>query len=438
MTVMPRIPSRKPKRHRSSFVAPATRTHGVPDALSWREQLDGSAAPKGPAAWTAASRDGLGRTVIDAGPYGVIDIATARPIDGAGRNPELGVVWWDKRSFREEDDDDGTIQTSFVPASIADHVSLARAAQPPASLDEPRVWPLGSLGSGETAMQAALVDVPAAAPLESAVVPADDSAVAPPVRASRPNDDEGPDHRRHTRRSRHVALVPQRGTRGRPVDSTHPRRALLRRRRARRRVVLGGVLVIVAFVTTVLIQNAIITPFTVPSASMENTLDPGDRILVNKFAYATSPIHRGDVIVFRDPGGWLDPGERRAAGTDDYLVKRVIGIPGDRVTCCDTNGRVTLNGMVLDEQFATIPAGGPSAASPFEVTVPAGDLWVLGDNRYHSRDSSQTQDLETRGFVPIADVVGQAVFKLWPLTELAPIGTARETFASIPDEICPI
>ncbi|MGO4301754.1 signal peptidase I [Leifsonia sp. RAF41] len=406
MTVMPRIPSRKPKRHRSSFVAPATRSHSVPDALSWREQLDGSSAPKGPAAWTAASRDGLGRTVIDAGPYGVIDIATAEAIDGAGRNPELGVVWWDKRSFREEDDDDGTIQTSFVPASIADHVSLARASQPSASLDEPRAWPLGSPG--------------------------------PPVRASRPNDDEGPDPRRRTRRSRHVALVPHQGKRSRPVDSTHPRRALLRRRRARRRIVLGGVLVIVAFVTTVIIQNAIITPFTVPSASMENTLDPGDRILVNKFAYATSPIHRGDVIVFRDPGGWLEPGERRATGSDDYLVKRVIGIPGDRVTCCDTNGRVTINGLVLDEQFATIPAGSPSAASPFEVTVPAGDLWVLGDNRYHSRDSSQTQDLETRGFVPIADVVGQAVFKLWPVTELAPIGTARETFASIPDEICPI
>ncbi|WP_431219466.1 hypothetical protein [Leifsonia xyli] len=113
-------------------MAPSNRSTVVPDALSWRERLDGSAAPKGPAAWTAASVTDAGRTVIDAGPYGIIDLAQAEPWeDPSGRNQQLGVVWWDKRSFREEDDDFGTIQTSFVPASITDHVSLAGAPRPP-------------------------------------------------------------------------------------------------------------------------------------------------------------------------------------------------------------------------------------------------------------------------------------------------------------------
>ena len=126
MTVMPRIPSRRSKQRRSSFVPPATRSSVVPDALSWREQPDSTTAPKGPAAWTAASTTESDRTVIDAGPYGVIDLAVMEAGgDFQGRNQQLGVVWWDKRSFREEDDDFGTIQTSFVPASISDHVSLA-------------------------------------------------------------------------------------------------------------------------------------------------------------------------------------------------------------------------------------------------------------------------------------------------------------------------
>lgn len=212
---------------------------------------------------------------------------------------------------------------------------------------------------------------------------------------------------------------------------------MLRRRRTHRRFVLGAVLVVIAFVATVLLQNVIVTPFGVPSVSMENTLHVGDRILVNKLSYAASPVHRGDVVVFTDPGGWLD-GTQQSGGHGDYLVKRVIGIPGDHVSCCSTAGRVSVNGRELDEQFTVVPDGSPSGATPFDVTVPAGDLWVLGDNRHHSRDSSQTQELKTKGFVPIANVVGQAVFKVWPLTDVAPIESARETFGSVPDATCPI
>src|SRR4051812_21141259 len=150
MTVMPRIPSRKSKRRRSSFVPASSRPNAVPDALSWREQLDASPAPKGPSAWMAASSNQLDRMVIDAGPYGVIDLAAAGAME-SDRNQQLGVVWWDKRSFREEDHDDDTIETSFVPASISDHVSLSRPSLPAPALDEPSVWPFTASAPAETA-----------------------------------------------------------------------------------------------------------------------------------------------------------------------------------------------------------------------------------------------------------------------------------------------
>ncbi|MET3565736.1 signal peptidase I [Leifsonia sp. 563] len=515
MTVMPRIPSRRSKQRRSSYVPPANRSSVVPDALSWREQNDTTTAPKGPAAWTAASITESDRTVIDAGPYGVIDLAVMEAGgDFHGRNQQLGVVWWDKRSFREEDDDFGTIQTSFVPASITDHVSLAppqsRTATPAphdprhadAQVQTPGAAPLPPEGAPLPAAAPAAAHISvapaapavpaapathapapattrqpsedprvaeprptsrranrhAAAPAQAApaqagpdvtappMPTAETQAFAPPVSASNPVALDDSEHQRHARRSRHVALVPKtRGRRGRLADSRHPRRAMLRRRRTRRRVILGTLLVVVAFAVTILVQNIIVTPFTVPSVSMENTLHTDDRILVNKLAYGAAPISRGDVIVFSDPGGWLDGSPSAsasaagaaAAGTGDYLVKRVIGIPGDKVSCCSTNGHVTVNGVELYEPYAVIPEGQPASAE-FDVTVPAGELWVLGDNRYNSRDSSHTQDLPTKGFVPIVDVVGQAALKLWPLNQFAPISSARETFASVPNQTCPI
>jgi signal peptidase I len=213
---------------------------------------------------------------------------------------------------------------------------------------------------------------------------------------------------------------------------------MLRRRRTRRRFVLGAIIVVIAFAATVIVQSAIITPFTVPSVSMQKTLDTGDRILVDKIAYGASSIHRGDVVVFSDPGGWLAGSKESASGGEGaYLVKRVIGVPGDHVSCCSTDGRLTVNGIELYEDYAVVPAGQP-AASTFDVTVPAGALWVLGDNRYNSHDSSKTQGLPSKGFVPIADVVGHAVVKVWPLNRLGSIGSARETFASVPDQTCPI
>lgn len=445
MTVMPRIPSRRSKQRRSSFVAPTSRSNVVPDALSWREQLNGDVAPKGPAAWSAARSDTSDRTVIDAGPYGVIDLAVMDAVADVGRNQSLGVVWWDKRSYREEDDDNGTIQTAFVPASISDHVSLAAPmarAESPTAGTAPRhstsvpSAPKGAEPAPVPAAQAVAAVPPTAQVLEVRRSQAGNP--AEPISASRPTDPDDGGRRGHVRRSRHVALVPKtRGRRARSVEVAHPRRAMLRRRRLRRRIVWGAVLVVVAFVTTVLVQSALVTPFTVPSVSMENTLHTGDRIAVNRLAYASNPIHRGDVVVFEDPGGWLN-GSADGGGDDRYLVKRVIGVSGDRVTCCSADGKVAVNGTEIYEPYAVIPSGSPASSTPFDVTVPAGELWVLGDNRYNSRDSSKTRDLPSKGFVPIADVVGQATFKVWPLTQLSAIGTASDTFAAVPDQTCPI
>ncbi|MGH1550187.1 signal peptidase I [Leifsonia poae] len=415
----------------------------VPDALSWRKGVEGGTPPKGPAAWSAASVTDSGRTVVDAGPYGIIDLAQAEPWEEV---PQLGVVWWDKRSFRAEDDDFGTIQTSFVPASTADHVSLAPRPDPTQAVPSasssaaPDPAPTPTPTAYSAAAPGPAAPMPAAPPVGAPPVAAPSPDAAPtPVPAARPAPpDDSPKRTRHARRSRHVALVPKgRGARRLRVDDGHPRRAKLRRRRTRRRTVLGAVVLVVAFAVTLLVQTMLVTPFTVPSSSMENTLFPGDRIAVNRLAYASAPIQRGDVVVFRDPGGWLD-GSRARASTGDFLVKRVIGIPGDKVTCCSDGGRVTVNGRELSEAYAVIPAGQPAAGSSFDVTVPAGSLWVLGDNRLQSRDSSRTQDLPTRGFVPIADVVGQAAATFWPLNHLAPIPSGRETFSSIPDTICPI
>lgn len=487
MTVMPRIPSRRSKVRRSSFVAPADRVRSVPDALSWRTEVDGELAPKGPAAWSAASSVRSDRAVVDAGPYGVIDLAVVEAVtDAPGPKPQLGVVWWDKGSLREEDYEDGTIQTGFVPASLTDPVSLAgtsgSAGSPPArSAAPPVAVPLSEadLRPRQAGDHASLTERPGGAASGAAfeptvrdsrrggrerspasrrrsrgtpgnvtrVAPAqphsaphgliEEPAVppAPPVSASRRPELGETDHRRHARRARHVELVPK--TRGRRnLLTSHPRRTRLRRRRSRRRVVLSAILVIVAFVVTLLVQNLIVTPFTVPSRSMENTLRTDDRILVNKFAYSAGPIHRGDVVVFEDPGGWLDGSqEARSADGRDYLVKRVVGIPGDHVSCCSAAGRLTVNGTEVYEPYAVVPEGQP-ASLPFDVTVPAGELWVLGDNRYNSRDSTQTQDQPTKGFVPIAGVVGNAVLKLWPLDQFAPVASSPE-LASIPAQTCP-
>jgi signal peptidase I len=166
---------------------------------------------------------------------------------------------------------------------------------------------------------------------------------------------------------------------------------------------------------------------------MENTLLVNDRVLVNKLADKPDEIHRGDVVVFRDPGGWLNgPGEGSsrggllglvrdglvfvglapAAGEED-LIKRVIGVGGDTVACCD-QGRLTVNGVPLDEPYL-YPGDDPSSDPFGPFTVPAGSLWVMGDHRSVSEDSRAHRGQPGKGFVPVDDVIGRAFTIVWPL-----------------------
>jgi signal peptidase I len=190
-------------------------------------------------------------------------------------------------------------------------------------------------------------------------------------------------------------------------------------------------IVITALVISVLIKTFLVQAFYIPSGSMEDTLLVNDRVLVNKLADKPDEIHRGDVIVFRDPGGWLNGpqtesrggllglvrdglvfvGLAPAAGEED-LIKRVIGVGGDKVACC-VQDKVTVNGVSLDESYI-FPGDKPSEET-FSVTVPAGELWVMGDHRSVSEDSRFHRQQPGKGFVPVDDVIGRAFVIVWPL-----------------------
>lgn len=116
-------------------------------------------------------------------------------------------------------------------------------------------------------------------------------------------------------------------------------------------------------------------------------------------------------------------------GRDDHLVKRVIGLPGDHVRCCNALGQMEVNGVPLTEPYIRVPAGRPASGEPFDVTVPAGELWVMGDNRYESADSRAHQGLPSKGFVPEREVVGRAVVVSWPLQRWSWVDDHHDVFA---------
>jgi signal peptidase I len=189
------------------------------------------------------------------------------------------------------------------------------------------------------------------------------------------------------------------------------------------------VLLVLALVVSAVIKTFFVQMFFVPSGSMRPLFVDDDRILVQKISYWTGSVQRGDVVVFDDPGGrWLgSEGVPRLSPlqkglsevglypTGGHLVKRVIGIGGDRVACCDASGRVTVNGVPLDEKSYVMP-GSPPSERPFHVTVPKGRIWVMGDNRSNSEDSRFHRDLPGNGTVPDRDVVGKVWAIVWPLS----------------------
>ena len=191
------------------------------------------------------------------------------------------------------------------------------------------------------------------------------------------------------------------------------------------------VLVVVALLLAVVIKTYAIQAFFIPSGSMENTLKINDRVLVNKLVYDVRGIHRGDIVVFNGDGSW-DPGTvpvdtnfvvKFADGfasmfgfghPGDILIKRVIGLPGDRVACCDAQDRITVNGVALTEQSYLYPGNSPSD-SRFSITVPPGWLWVMGDHRLISDDSRDHLGSPGGGTIPESAVVGRAFVIIWPL-----------------------
>lgn len=192
------------------------------------------------------------------------------------------------------------------------------------------------------------------------------------------------------------------------------------------------VLLVVALTLAAIIRIFAVQAFYIPSSSMENTLRTGDLVLVNKVVYHLRGIHRGDIVVFNGLGSW-SPGVPPAApanpvsrvahwvgtefgvtpGETDF-VKRVIGLPGDHVKCCDARGRVTVNGTALTEQGYLYPRDEPSL-TPFGVTVPSGELWVMGDHRSVSYDSREHRGDPGGGAIPENHVIGRAFLVVWPL-----------------------
>lgn len=215
------------------------------------------------------------------------------------------------------------------------------------------------------------------------------------------------------------------------------------------------VIIVVAALVSFVVKSFVVRSFYIPSGSMEQTLLINDRILVDELTPRWSGYDRGDVVVFKDPGGWLPPMPQTpqrpplveavdgvltfiglsASDSQDHLVKRIIGLPGDRVACCNAVGQLSVNGTPVDESpYLNLPQGDSVASDiEFDVTVPKDSIWVMGDNRDRSQDSRAHQDLPGGGFVPLENVVGRAFLTTWPLNRFGIIDTQDDVFSAVED-----
>ena len=207
----------------------------------------------------------------------------------------------------------------------------------------------------------------------------------------------------------------------------------------------------IAIVVSFVVKTFLVRSFFIPSASMESTLVIDDRVIVNELVPGMLPLQHGDIVVFKDPGGWLpatvpvqvNPLTAATEWTlslfglaspdsNDHLIKRVIGLPGDTVACCSPNGELTINGVAIHEPYIKLPAGETAASGiSFSVTVPPNSLWVMGDNRYNSKDSRYNTNQPGAGFVPVSDVVGRAFVISWPMSRWTWLGNYPESFQGV-------
>ncbi|HIY67521.1 MAG TPA: signal peptidase I [Candidatus Agrococcus pullicola] len=213
------------------------------------------------------------------------------------------------------------------------------------------------------------------------------------------------------------------------------------------------VVFLLAVLISFLVKTFLLKPFYIPSESMANTLQVNDRIAVSLLTPGPIDVQRGDVVVFEDPGGWLHAPPAESPGgvagvfrdtmvfiglapdeSHGYLVKRVIGLPGDTVECCNDFGQLLVNGVPINEQYLQLDQEGlPASGIEFDVTVPEGSYWVMGDNRYHSADSRSHQDGPHDGFVPHDNLVGRAIVITWPMDRWSWLDNHSGTFSGVPD-----
>jgi len=209
------------------------------------------------------------------------------------------------------------------------------------------------------------------------------------------------------------------------------------------------VIVATALVLSLLVKTFLIRSFFIPSGSMLETLQIQDRIIVNELVPEVVPVERGDVIVFRDPGNWLSPIAKPeqnffeassewflsafgfvASDSTQHLVKRVIGVEGDRIVCCDADKKLTINGVPITEPY--LAKGVEPSVLDFDVVVPKDSFWVMGDNRGSSEDSRYHQDLPSKGFVDKKHVVGRAFVISWPVANWLWLDNYPNVFKDVP------
>lgn len=202
--------------------------------------------------------------------------------------------------------------------------------------------------------------------------------------------------------------------------------------------------VLVVIVISFLVKTFLFRIFFIPSGSMENTLQLDDKIGVNVAHSWYGELQRGDVAVFEDTQGWMGPVQSQSNPvrqalefvglapdrSTNYLIKRVIGVGGDTVTCCDADGKVTVNGVALDEPY--LFEGDDPSTIPFEVTVPEGSYFMLGDHRSASGDSRYHIEQGTE-FISDEDIVGKAMGIVWPIDRWQGISSQDDTFAPVTD-----
>jgi signal peptidase I len=212
------------------------------------------------------------------------------------------------------------------------------------------------------------------------------------------------------------------------------------------------IIAVMALVLSFVVKTWLVQAFYIPSGSMENTLVRDDRVIVSKLTPGPFDLNRGDVVVFKDPGNWLGTvPESREGGpretlrrvlqfvglvpddSDDHLIKRVIGMPGDHVVCCDKDGQLTINGVAVSEPYIR-QGDNPGGGKPnFDIAVPSGRVWVMGDHRSDSSDSRFHDDgTGATGSVPIEDITGRAVMVVWPIDHVTWLSVPERVYADVP------